>query len=506
MPSVKDITSIMRSPSKEDMALVERAYGFAERSHEGHVRFSGEPFFTHVFAVAKTLAEFGMGAQTVAAGLLHDVIEDTPATAEDVRAEFGDEVLSLVEGVTKLGTLKYRGLTRHVESLRKLFVAVARDIRVLIIKFADRLHNMQTLEHVPAHKRRRIAEETLEIYAPLAYRLGMRALNRELEDLAFPFVYPEEHLRVVALLKEKHAETGEHLRKVHRTIRKILARDGVRDAKTSFRLKGLYSLFRKLERKEMDISKVYDVSALRIVVPTVADCYRALGLVHNTWRPLPGRIKDYIAFPKPNGYRSLHTTIFTGGGGIVEIQIRTEEMHRTAEYGIASHFTYKEGGDRRSLLAHLAWLGQLLSYRYWFQSARANGPALAEARGPKAPLWLRELAEAQEGEVQDPKEFLEHLRADFFEHRVFVFTPQGDVVDLPLGASPIDFAYAIHSEIGNRLAGAKVNGKLVSLDTSLRNGDIVEIETRQSAHPSAKWLELVKTNLARRKIRVALGK
>ena len=502
MSSVKDITSLMRSPSKEDVALIEKAYGFAERSHEGHLRFSGDPFFTHVFAVAKTLAEFGMGAKTISAGLLHDVIEDTPATAEDVRAEFGEEILSLVEGVTKLGTLKYRGLTRHVESLRKLFVAVARDIRVLIIKFADRLHNMQTLEYVPAHKRRRIAEETLEIYAPLAYRLGMRALNRELEDLAFPFVYTKEHEDVTTLLKEKNAETARHLKGVHRTLQKNLAGEGIRDAKTSFRLKGLYSLFRKLERKDMDINKVYDISALRIIVPTVEDCYRALGVVHKTWRPLPGRIKDYIAFPKPNGYRSIHTTIFTGDGGIVEVQIRTEEMHRRAEYGIASHFLYKQGDDSRSVLAHLAWIGQLLSYRYWFQNARANEPTLATT-SPETPEWLRELAEAQE-EVSDPKEFLEHLRADFFSHRVFVFTPQGDVVDLPIGAGPLDFAYAIHSEIGDHTAGAKVNGKLVSLESELHNGDIVEIELRESAHPSSKWLEFVKTNLAKRKIRAAL--
>jgi len=504
MSSVKDITSLMREPSKDDVALIEKAYGFAERSHEGHLRFSGEPFFTHVFAVAKTLAEFGMGAKTIAAGLLHDVIEDTPATPEDVRVEFGDEILSLVEGVTKLGTLKYRGLTRHVESLRKLFVAVARDIRVLIIKFADRLHNMQTLEHVPAHKRRRIAEETLEIYAPLAYRLGMRALNRELEDLAFPFVYPKEYERVTALLKEKDAETAEHLKKVHRTLRKNLALEGIRETQTSFRLKGLYSLFRKLERKDMDINKVYDISALRIVVPTVADCYRALGIVHKTWRPLPGRIKDYIAFPKPNGYRSLHSTIFTGDGGIVEIQIRTEEMHRRAEYGIASHFVYKESGDSRSLLTHLAWLGQRLSYRYWFQNARANEPSLA-AVSPATPEWLRELAEAQ-AEVSDPKEFLEHLRLDFFSHRVFVFTPQGDVVDLPIGAGPLDFAYAIHSEIGDHASGAKVNGKLVSLDTELHNGDIVEIETKEFSRPTRKWLAFVKTGLAKRKIRAAIGK
>ncbi len=511
MPSVKEITSLMDNPSPDDSALISRAYEVAEKAHEGHTRYSGEPFFTHVFETAKNLAEFGMGPKTIAAGLLHDSIEDTSLTAEDIEREFGKEVLGLVEGVTKLGTLKYRGLKRHTESLRKLFVAIAQDIRVLIIKLADRLHNMKTLEHVPEHKQRRIAEETLEIYAPLAYRLGMRRLNRELEDLAFPYVHPDEYEQVKKLLKHKSVETEEHLEKVYKSIKKALAKEGMRDVYTDHRLKGYYSLWRKLQRKGMDIDKVYDISAIRVVVPSVSDCYKALGVIHATWRPLPGRIKDYIAFPKPNGYQGLHTTIFMGDGGITEIQIRTEKMHREAEYGIASHFFYKHGTDRKAPASSLARIAQFVPYLGWWSTGGkktgASSTSLPTSARPdlRAPEWVRDLVEAQ-AEVTEPEEFLENLKEDFFEHRVFVFTPKGDVVDLPIDSSPIDFAYAIHSEIGEHVSGAKVNGKLVAFDTKLQNGDIVEISKKTSSRPTAKWLEVAKTNLARRKIRGALAR
>lgn len=496
----------MASPTKEDTALIEKAYAFAEKAHEGLKRYSGEPFFVHVFATAKKLAEFGMGAKAIAAGLLHDVIEDTKETREEVKAEFGEEILSLVDGVTKLGKLKYHGLKRHTESLRKLFVAIAKDIRVLIIKLTDRLHNMKTLQYVPAHKQRRIAEETLEIYAPLAYRLGMRTLNRELEDLAFPYVYPKEYKQVQELLKQESKETEQHLEKVRKSLQKQLAKEGMRGVKTESRIKGLYSLYKKLLRKNMDIETIHDISALRVIVPTVADCYKALGVIHGMWRPLPGRIKDYIAFPKPNGYQSIHTTIFTGDGGIVEIQIRSEQMHREAEYGIASHLGYKEGGDsggKNVITSNLVWIASLLSYRSWFQSAKEDKPT-DTSQGATVPPWLTDLAEAH-ADTMEPREFLEGLRADFFEHRIFVFTPKGDVVDLPLNSSPIDFAYAIHSDIGNHVAGAKVNGKLVALDTKLKNGDIVDIQTKNSSHPTGKWLEFAKTEMAKRKIRGALG-
>ncbi len=328
--SVKELIDSLHSPSKADIALVSKAYEFAEDRHKNHKRFSGEPYFVHLYTTAKSLAEIGMGASTVAAGLLHDSIEDVGVTREEIKKEFGDDVLFLIEGVTKLGQVKYRGAERHVESLRKFFVAIAQDLRVLVIKLMDRLHNMQTLEHVPEAKRRRIALETLEIYAPLADRLGMGKLKGDLEDLAFPYVYPEQFEMVSKISKERSAAARAELGRVFKELSGKLAEERVGNVRMDFRIKHLYSLYKKLVRKNMDIEKVYDLSALRIVVLTVADCYRVLGIIHSLWRPLPGRIKDYIAVPKPNGYQSLHTTIFTGDGSLVEIQIRTEEMHRDA--------------------------------------------------------------------------------------------------------------------------------------------------------------------------------
>lgn len=494
---VKEIISRMENPSKEDTDLIKRAFDFAQTAHKDHKRYSGEPYFVHLFATAKNLAELGMGATTIAAGLLHDTLEDVGIKEEVVEKEFGGEILFLIQGVTKLGKLKYRGAKRHTESLRKLFVAMSQDIRVLIIKLTDRLHNMKTLEHVPPQKQRRIALETLEIYAPLAYRLGMRKLNRELEDSAFPYVYPDEYKKTKDILKKKDKETGEHLEKALNNIKKGLAKEGVRNFHTDYRMKGLYSLYKKLVRKDMDIEKVYDISAIRIVVPTVADCYKVLGIIHGVSRPLPGRIKDYIAFPKPNGYRSIHTTIFTGDGGILEIQIRTEEMHREAEYGIASHLSYKEGG-KKTLSPNILWIMGLLRPTRSL-TARKND----KEKFIDVPQWIKHLAEAELS--NEPDEYIENLKSDFFGHRVFVFTPKGDVVDLPAESSPVDFAYAIHSDIGNHISGVKVNGKLVSLDTRLKNGDIVEIITKEKSKPSRKWLDLAKTTEARRHIRSALN-
>lgn len=497
---VKEITNLMHSASKEEIALVEKAFKFAETAHKDHKRYSGEPYFTHLAATAKNLALLGMDGKTIAAGLLHDSIEDAKTDPETIEKEFGKEILFLIEGVTKLGHLKYRGVERHIESLRKLFVAMAQDIRVLIIKLTDRLHNMETLEHVPKEKQHRIALETLEVYAPLAYRLGMRRLNRELEDLAFPYVYPEEYKLTKKLLKEKDKENHDNLQKTVNNIKKELAKAGFRNFKTDFRIKGLYSLYKKLERKEMDINKVYDLSAIRIIVPTESDCYRVLGIIHGNWRPLPGRIKDYIAFPKPNGYRSLHTTIFTGDGSIVEIQIRTEEMHRESEFGIAAHASYKEGILKRFINPNLLWIAKLIF-------PKKDSDDISEASkllNGSAPDWIKRLAEEQQ-EENDHGEFLENLKQDFFEQRVFVFTPKGDVIDLPVHSSPIDFAYAIHSDVGDHLSGAKVNGKLASLDSELRNGDIVEIITKESAKPSKKWLDFAKTVMAKRHIRSFLG-
>jgi guanosine-3',5'-bis(diphosphate) 3'-pyrophosphohydrolase len=513
MTDVKDIVGIMDNPSDEDKNLITKAFDFAKKAHEGHLRKSGEPYFLHLIETAKTLAEMGMGPKTISAGLLHDSIEDVGVSPETIKTEFGEEVLYLVEGVTKLGALKYRGLLRHTESLRKLFVATSQDIRVVIIKLADRLHNIRTLEHVSAEKQKRIALETLEIYAPVADRLGMSRLKGELEDLAFPYIYPKEYEEVKKLLKQKSKETTEHLEKVGKSLKKELGKQGITNFETDHRIKRLYSLFRKLERKDWDIDKIHDISALRIIVPTINDCYKILGVIHSNWRPLPGKIKDYIAFPKPNGYRSLHTTIFTGDGGILEIQIRTREMHYESEFGIASHVLYKEGGKipdapapAGRLSNNLVWLRSLLPSFKPFRNEAKPAPLGNTERymPPTAPQWVKQLAEAQES-VSKSEEFMKTLKTDFFSHRIFVFTPKGDVVDLPMESTPIDFAYAIHSDIGNHIAGTKVSGKMAPLDTKLRNGDIVEIITKPGSHPTQKWLDIAKTSMARKHILATLN-
>ena len=445
-----------------------------------------------------------MDATTIASGILHDSIEDVEVKPETIEKEFGREVLAIVEGVTKLGALKYRGLERHTESLRKLFAATAKDIRVLIVKLMDRLHNARTLEHVPKNKRRRIALETLEIYAPIADRLGMGVIKRDLEDAAFPFAYPKEYEKVTELLKERHAETQKRLEKTEKTLKRALADADIREFRTDARVKGVYSLFRKLERKDLDITKIHDILALRVIVLNVATCYSILGIIHGQWRPVPGKIKDYIAFPKPNGYQSIHTTIYTGDGGTLEIQIRTEAMHREAQYGIASHFSYKDvqldGKGKKG--SGLDWIRQFLPAR---ESHIEKSNKLSSERrydSGEVPGWVKDLAETHSEDKYE--RFLEDIKGDFFSHRVFVFTPKGDVIDLPIDATPVDFAYTIHSDIGNHMAGAKVNGKLVSLDTSLHNGDIVEIITKQSSKPTHKWMAYAKTTLAKRNIRSAI--
>ncbi|MCK5095869.1 MAG: bifunctional (p)ppGpp synthetase/guanosine-3',5'-bis(diphosphate) 3'-pyrophosphohydrolase [Candidatus Pacebacteria bacterium] len=482
MSDVQEIISLMKEPSKENVALTKKAYEFSQRAHEGDKRFSGEPYFNHAFETAKNLAEFGMDAPSIAAGFLHDTLEDGNTDEKTLEKEFGKEVSFLVEGVTKLGKLKYRGLERHAESLRKLFIATAKDARVLIIKLADRLHNVSTLDgHPEKEKRYRIALETLEIYVPLADRLGMGRLHGELEDYVFPYVFPEEYKKTKEIMKKKRADHEKHLEKFRRSLQKELAGHGVKNFKTSYRVKHLYSLYKKLLRKEMDIDKIYDITALRITTETVGECYQVLGIIHGIWKPLPGRIKDYIALPKPNGYQSIHTTVFTGDGAIVEIQIRTEQMHREAEYGIASHLAYKKGFFEK------------------FKSSK-NRQAVQKKLG-----WINELIQWQEN-VSENKKFLKELKMDFFKHRVFVFTPHGDAIDLPEESTPVDFAYMIHSDIGNHLSGAKVNGKMASIKTKLRNGDIVSIETKKNAHPSRKWLEYVKTGMAQRHIRLWLQK
>lgn len=524
MTTVKEIIGEMRSPSPEDIALVEKAYAFAQKAHQDHKRYSGEPYFIHPAAVAKHLATLGMDAHTVAAGLLHDAIEDAMATSEEVEREFGKDVLFLVEGVTKLGKHKYRGAERHAESLRRLLVATSADIRVLIIKLVDRYHNMTTLEHVPEAKRGRIARETLEIFAPIADRLGMGAMKKQLEDLAFPYVDHDAYAHAAEVRKLKTKETEAGLAKVQKSLRHELAKKGITSFRTDIRMKGLWSLHQKLKRKDDDITRIHDIAALRIIVTTVADCYTALGVVHALYKPVPGEFKDYISFEKPNGYQSLHTTIVTPDAGIVEIQIRTEEMHRHAQYGIASHMTYKSLGkdverlDKQKQKAtyerfSMSWIRGLVPSLLNFSKPAETAPNTTPIRSAKSrgetgsdvPRWLTELADAHAAPATGSEEFIEGLKEDFFSHRVFVFTPNGDVIDLPYLSTPIDFAYAIHSDLGNHMNGAKVNGKLVSLDTRLRNGDQIEVMRRESAHPTAKWLDIAKTSLAKRHIRLALG-
>ncbi|OHA25035.1 MAG: hypothetical protein A3D52_00650 [Candidatus Taylorbacteria bacterium RIFCSPHIGHO2_02_FULL_44_36] len=499
MADLNQLISLLGGISDSDKALVEKAYKFAEKAHEGQKRFSGEPYFNHCFETAKILAEQGMGPVSVAAGLLHDTLEDANIKPEELEKEFGKEILFLVDSVTKLGQLHYHGVERHIESLRKLFVAMSQDLRVLIIKLADRLHNMRTLQYVQPEKQGRIAAETLQIYAPLAYRLSMRKINRELENLAFPYVFPEEYETIKSLLKQREKESAAQLEKFSRAMIKTLAKSGLTKIHTDTRVKSLFSLWRKLQRKNMEIENVYDVLALRIIVSSLEDCYKALGTIHGHWRPLPGRIKDYIAFPKPNDYKGIHTTVFTGDGGIVEVQIRTEEMHRQAEYGVASHLAFKESKKAGEKTLGLLWLAQFIP----FIGKNKNGTA---EENKEVPNWIKQIADSQTELLKSgTDEYFDNMQADFFQHRVFVFTPKGDVVDLPIDASPIDFAFAIHSDIGNHAGGAKINGKLVSLDTKLKNGDIVEILVKESARPNTKWLNFVKTNFAKKKIREAVN-
>ncbi len=499
MVSINEIIGLVDTQNVEEIALIQKAYAFAQNAHKDQKRFSGEEYFLHLSETAKILAQYGMGATTISAGLLHDTLEDTEISAESIKKEFGSEIVFLVEGVTKLGGLRYRGSDKHNESLRKLFVAISQDIRVLMIKLADRLHNMRTPHHIPAEKQKRIATETLEIYAPIAYRLGIRKLSRELEDLAFPYVYPKEYATLTKELKQRYEENVDSVEKFLKSVKKALAKESLIEVRTEYRVKGTWSLFKKMQSKKKHIEEIYDILALRIMVKGIDECYRALGIIHGSWRPLPGKIKDYIAFPKPNGYQGLHTTIFTGDGNIVEVQIRTEDMHKDSEYGIASHIAYKSG-KKGKINDSLAWIEHLLP-----KTGSYDGRVSGATPNKDVPKWIKELVDHHSAEG-DHEKFREGLRSDFFEHRIFVFTPHGDVVDLPTGSTPIDFAYSIHSDIGNRMTGGKINGKMVSLDTSLHNGDIIEILIQKAGKPNVKWIDMAKTTMAKRHIRTALHK
>lgn len=470
IPKVEELF-VLSEFTEEEKSLLKRGYDFALKAHEGQKRASGDPYFTHVFATAKNLVELGMDVTTITAGLLHDTVEDTPVTGEDVKEKFGEEIAYLVHGITKLSDIKYRGHERHVESLRKFFMAMANDLRVVTIKLADRLHNMETLQyHKKPEKQKRIALETIEIHARLADRLGMGKLKGKLEDLAFPYVYPKEYAQIETLIKSKQDIYEKSLTEVRKELITELEKNNIKFDELSHRMKHKYSLWRKLIRYNMDIDKIYDIAALRVVVDSVEDCYRVLGIIHSLWRPIPGRIKDYIALPKPNGYRSIHTTVFTGLSGIAEIQIRTKKMHAEAAYGIAAHFAYKENGSQK-------------------------------AKKDKSKFkWMEELKELNYS-PKKPGKFFESLKMDFFNDRIFAITPRGDVVDLPEGSSAIDFAYAIHSDIGSHISGVKINGKMSPIFIKLENRNVVEVITNKNSAPSIKWLKHVKTSAAKKHIR-----
>jgi len=473
-----------------DLDLVRLAFDYAKKAHNGQKRLSGEPYINHPLATAMNLAEMKLHQDIIIAGLLHDIPEEThPENPEialrEIEHNFGEEVAFMVRGITKLGKIKYRGMERYLENLRKMFVAMAEDVRVIFIKFADRLHNLETLGAQPPAKQKRIAMETMEIYAPIANRLGMGEIKGRLEDSSFPYLYPRDFENLKKEVAPRYRAKEEYLKKIRVKLLKTVAgfslgtsgeKGGEQRIKVYSihgRTKRLWSIYKKLQQKGYeDLSKIYDLVALRVVVETVAECYTVLGIIHQLWKPLKGRIKDYIAQPKPNGYQSLHTTVFCDDGEIVEFQIRTKKMHDEAEYGIASHWYYDERGSEIPAAKDLKWVKELTK-------------------------WKKEFEENQR--------YLESLKIDVFQNRIFVFTPKGDVIDLPENSTPVDFAYTLHTDLGDKCMGAKINEQMTKLDTKLQSGDVIEIIVdKNRKNPSADWLKFVKTNVARHKIKSRL--
>ena len=454
----------------EDLAPLEKAYRFAAERHEGQKRATGEPYMIHPLMVTRQLADMHLDMTCLETGLLHDVVEDTSATIEEIRKNFGEDVARLVDGVTKLSKLNLASREeRQAESVRKMLLAMVNDIRVILVKMADRLHNLRTLGSLPREKQERIAQETIEIYAPIAHRLGMGKIRGELEDLSFQYLDPEASAELLKEFAASHSTNEALLQEIKHTVEVHLAREGI-PARVETRVKRAYSVYQKLKRQKITLDQVYDLLAVRIITDSVKNCYAALGVIHNEWHPIPGRIKDFIAIPRPNLYQSLHTSVMGPGGRHFEVQIRTDEMHRIAEEGIAAHWKYKEG--RKG----------------------------AQAGDDQRIAWLRQLVEWQR-DMRDPGEFMSTLKVDLYPEEVYSFTPMGKVIVLPRDATPIDFAYAIHSDVGNHCTGAKVNGRIVPLKSPLHNGDVVEILTQSNQMPSKDWLAVVKTSKARNKIK-----
>lgn len=470
MTAEQIIDKVKKNSPKADLDLLRLACDFAQNAHKGQKRQTGEPYIEHSFHTAFILAQIKSDLSTIIAGLLHDVPEDTEHSIEEVEKDFGKEVADLVRGVTKIGKIKYRGVERYVESLRKMFLSMSTDLRVILIKFADRLHNLRTLDALPEDKRKRIAQETLEIYAPIAGLLGIWRLKWQMEDLSFKYLFPEEFKKIEYKFEvEKRAERNQYIQRIKNILSKKLKEEKIEHAITG-RFKHLYSIYQKMRAKDRKFDEIYDVFALRVIVESIPDCYKTLGIIHSIWKPKPERFKDYVALPKPNGYRSIHTTVYAEEGKATEFQIRTREMDEEAHYGIAAHWYYKEQGQKKKF-SH------------------------------KQPRWIKEILELQ-ANTKNSLDFIKQVKFDVFRDRIFVFTPKGDVYDLPEDAAPIDFAYAVHTDLGNKCVSALVNNKMVPLDAKLKSGDAVEIiidKNRQA--PNRDWLKFVKTPKARNKIK-----